>query len=169
MPLRPKASINSLPRRPLWPPCLAREEVRLRLTHFTDLALRLLLFMAAHPDQRTTIAQAAAAYGVSRSHLMKVAARLASAGLIRPGRGRGGGLALSRPPREITLGEVLRATEPDFAMVGCMAGEACTLTAVCRLPSALESALRAFLETADRYSILDVLPGHWPVAPPPQI
>lgn len=122
----------------------------MRLTRFTDLGLRLLIFIAVHPDRRVTIAEVAKAYDISRNHLMKVAHRLARADLIQPSRGRNGGLRLARAPETISLGDVLRATEPDFALVGCMAGEACPNIAACRLPHALDAALAAFLATADQ-------------------
>lgn len=122
----------------------------MRLTQFTDFGLRLLIFIASRPDRRTTIAEAAEAYGISRHHLMKVAHRLARADLIKPSRGRTGGLKLARAAETISLGDVLRATEPDFALVGCMAGEACPIITSCRLPRALDAALAAFLATADQ-------------------
>jgi len=132
----------------------------MRLTRFSDYALRLLIYVASRPGQRTTIADAAKAYGISRNHLMKVAHRLALAGLLKPSRGRTGGLALGRPAAEISLGDVLRATEPDFALVGCMAGESCVVSEQCRLPQAFDAAIAAFLESADSRTLADfVLPG----------
>lgn len=121
----------------------------MRLTQFTDFGLRLLIYIATNPNRRVTIAEAATTYGISRNHLMKVSQRLAGAGLIRPSRGRNGGLNLARPAASISLGDVLRATEPDFALVRCMAGEACPITMICRLPVALDAALASFLATAD--------------------
>lgn len=125
----------------------------MRLTQFTDFALRLLIHIASHPDRRTTIAEAAQVYGISRHHLMKVAHRLAIAKLVKPSRGRNGGLKLARSPDTISLGDVLRATEPDFALVGCMAGQACPIVASCRLPHALDAAMAAFLATADQHAL----------------
>ena len=129
----------------------------MRLTQFTDYALRLLLFMAANEGRRITIAEVAEANAISRHHLMKVAHRLAKTGILTPSRGRTGGLKLARPPEAITLGEVLRATEPDFALVACMAGERCALAPNCKLPHALDEALSAFLSTADRRSIASLI------------
>tara|TARA_R110002020_G_scaffold50791_8_gene143708 strand:+ start:1756 stop:2178 length:423 start_codon:yes stop_codon:yes gene_type:complete len=125
----------------------------MRLTQFSDFALRLLIHIASHPDRRTTIAEAAQVYGISRHHLMKVAHRLALAGLVKPSRGRNGGLNLARPAEAISLGDVLRATEPDFALVGCMAGHACPIVTTCRLPAALDAAMASFLATADQHML----------------
>jgi Rrf2 family transcriptional regulator, nitric oxide-sensitive transcriptional repressor len=135
------------------------EEARMRLTQFTDYALRLLMLLAAEPDRRITIQQASEFHGISRNHLMKVANRLARAGILSPSRGRNGGLALARPAEDIGVGDVLRASEPDFALVGCMAGEHCAIAANCRLVSVLEAALADFLASANCYTLADIAHG----------
>ena len=131
----------------------------MRFTQFTDYALRLMMVLAAQPERRLTIRQVSEFHGISRNHLMKVASRLARAGILRPSRGRNGGLALARPPAEIGVGEVIKAAEPDFALVGCMAGEACALEDGCRLTGVLNGAVAAFLASADRYSLADIAPA----------
>src|SRR6185312_572020 len=108
---------------------------RMRLTIYTDYALRILMYLAAKDEAKATVSQIADAYGVSRNHLMKVAYELGVAGFIQTVRGRGGGLRLARAPAQIGLGDVVRRTEPDFALVPCFdpvcAG--CALTPACRL------------------------------------
>ena len=66
-----------------------------------------------------TIAEVAQSYGVSKNHLMKVAYQLGVAGYIETIRGRSGGLRLAKSPNAIILGEVVRRTEPDMAIVTC--------------------------------------------------
>lgn len=136
----------------------------MRLTQFSDYAWRLLMYVAYRKGQRTTIAEAAAANGISRNHLMKVAQRLAQENFLKPSRGRGGGLILGKPPETITLGDVLRVTEPDFALVGCIAGDWCLFADRCHVPSALDRALQAFLEVADRQTLANALPQNMLVA-----
>ena len=130
----------------------------MRLTQFTDYALRLLMVLAADPERRVTIQQVSEFHGISRNHMMKVANRLARAGILRPSRGRNGGLALARPPEEVGVGDVIKASEPDFALVGCMAGGPCAIAGACRLTSVLDSALADFLASANRYSLADIVP-----------
>jgi hypothetical protein len=58
---------------------------------------------------------------------------------------------------EIRLGDVIRQTEPDFALVECFtAGNRCAITSFCRLRGALREALSAFVGS------LDVPP--WPIS-----
>src|SRR5512139_4077144 len=104
----------------------------MRLTTMTDYAMRLLMYLAHAPDRLCTIAEIAGAYGVSEAHLMKVTHQLGLAGFIETVRGKGGGMRLAAPPTTINLGEVVRAVEPDFALVECLgSGNRCTLTEYC--------------------------------------
>jgi Rrf2 family nitric oxide-sensitive transcriptional repressor len=130
----------------------------MRLTAMTDYSLRLLMHLGQHPDRLSTIAEIAQTYGVSEAHLMKITHHLGLSGFIETVRGRGGGMRLSRPAREINLGDVVRAVEPDFALVECFStGSACTLTGRCRLTGVLHDSLMAFLANLDRHTLADIL------------
>ena len=130
----------------------------MRLTNFSDYTLRVLMYAAARSDRLITIEETAKIYGISRAHLMKVANLLTRAGYLRAVRGHAGGLALAKPPSKIRLGEVLRATEPDFALVECFtADNQCLITPHCRLRGALREALAAFMKTLDRYTLDDLM------------
>jgi Rrf2 family transcriptional regulator, nitric oxide-sensitive transcriptional repressor len=134
-------------------------EASLRLTVYTDYALRLLMYLAVRDDGLATISEIAKSYGISRNHLMKVAYELGVAGYIRTVRGRGGGLKLARPSDAIRLGDVVRCTEPDMALVTCFepVAASCAIKGCCVLRGALERAREAFLEVLDRYSLADLV------------
>ncbi|HEU5016598.1 MAG TPA: Rrf2 family transcriptional regulator [Pseudolabrys sp.] len=130
----------------------------MRLTNFSDYALRLLMYAAAQKDRLVTIEETAEVYGISRTHLMKIANMLTRAGYLSAVRGRSGGLKLAKRPEKIRLGDVVRTTEPDFALVECFAsGNQCVITARCRVRGVLDEALAAFLETLDRYTLADLM------------
>jgi Rrf2 family nitric oxide-sensitive transcriptional repressor len=130
----------------------------MRLTNFSDYALRVLMYAASQNDRLITIEETAKLYGISRAHLMKVANQLTRAGFLKAVRGRSGGLALAKRPNRIKLSDVLRVTEPDFALVECFtADNNCLITPHCRLRVALGEALVAFYETLDRYTLADLL------------
>lgn len=132
----------------------------MRLTAFTDYALRLLIHLGRDAGRLCTIAEVAQQHGIAHSHLTKVTHLLAQAGLVETLRGRGGGMRLARPAASITLGEVVRLTETDFALVECFSGTtACRLDGACGLAGVLDGALAAFLETLDRRTLADVLPA----------
>jgi len=132
----------------------------MQLTRMTDLAMRLLVYVARHPRRLCTIKEVADAYGVSGAHLMKVTHQLGRHGWIETTRGKGGGMRLAHAPREINLGAVVRSIEPDFNLVECFAGGSdCTLSGRCGLAGILEGALRSFLEHLDRFTLEDALAG----------
>lgn len=131
----------------------------MRLTVYTDFSLRVLMYLALHRDRLPTIAEIAASYGISRNHLMKVVYELGLAGYIETVRGKNGGLRLAREPEAIILGEVVRRTEPDMALVPCFdpANGACVITPACKLRRALHEARAAFLQVLDGYSLADLV------------
>lgn len=130
----------------------------MRLTNFSDYALRVLMYAAARDERLITIDETAKVYGISRAHLMKIVNQLTRAGYLKAVRGRSGGLTLAKRPNKIRLGDVVRATEPDFVLVECFgADNQCVITPRCRLRRALGEALGAFIATLDRYTLADLI------------
>lgn len=131
----------------------------MNLTRHSDLALRVLLFVGLRGDRLSSVREISEAYRVSKNHLVKVAHRLMQLGLVETVRGRQGGLKLARPPGEITVGEVIRGTEPGFDLVECFdpATDTCPITPACRLQSVLRGAKDRFLEELDRHTLEDLL------------
>lgn len=129
----------------------------MRLTAFTDFALRTLMRLAAEPGRAFTTEEIADTYGISRHHLTKVVRALAAGGFIATQRGAGGGLWLARPADRISLGAVIRWMEADQALVECFRndGGTCRATPDCRLKSRLAHAREAFLADLDRASLAD--------------
>lgn len=137
----------------------------MRLTVYTDYALRLLMYLAVKDDGLATIAEVAGSYGISKNHLMKVAHQLGMAGYVDTVRGRGGGLRLAKPVAAINLGDVVRHTEPDMALVSCFQPiEApCAIRSCCVLRRALARAADAFLGVLDEYSLDDLVKPRTPL------
>ena len=52
----------------------------MRLTVYSDYALRLLMYLAVQTDKLTTIPEVAKAYSISANHLMKVVHQMGQAG-----------------------------------------------------------------------------------------
>jgi Rrf2 family nitric oxide-sensitive transcriptional repressor len=137
----------------------------LRLTVYTDYALRLLMYLAVKDDGLATIAEVAVSYGISKIHLMQVAHQLGQAGYVETVRGRGGGLRLARPVEAVNLGDVVRRTEPDMAVVACLnpVDAPCAIKSCCVLRRALAQAGTAFLEVLDGYSLADLVKPRTPL------
>jgi len=149
----------------------------MRLTRYTDYAMRVLLYLGSHPDRLCSIKEIAGAYNISQNHLMKVVNDLARAGYVASVRGRFGGIRLARPPQEISLGAVVRHTEGGLGLVDCAS---CVISPLCGLSRALNQALCAFLDVLDGYRLEDLIgsprdmaalfdfstPAPWDVAKP---
>lgn len=130
----------------------------MRLTNFSDYSLRLLMYAAAQGDRLITIEEASEVYNLSRAHLMKIANTLTRAGYLKAVRGRSGGLALAKPPHKIRLGDVIRATEPDFTLVECFGtGNECIISRCCRLRGILHEGLETFNAVLDKYTLADLM------------
>ena len=131
----------------------------MRLTVYSDYSLRLLIYLAVRRDRLATISEVAEAYKISRTHLMKIAHELGRAGLIATTRGRQGGLRLGREPADVVLGDVVRLTEPDMALVPCFTpvNEPCSILPACVLKRALAEAGAAFLDVLDGYTLADLV------------
>jgi Rrf2 family nitric oxide-sensitive transcriptional repressor len=122
----------------------------MRLTYQTDYALRLLMYLAVQGERRSSIHEIASQYGISENHLMKVTQKLAALGYVDALRGRSGGLKLARASEHVRIGDVVRAIEPDFAIVECFGTDnGCTITPACSLRHVLDEARASFLGVLD--------------------
>ena len=120
-----------------------------------------LIYVGAKGGELSTIAEIAESFGVSKTHLMKVVNKLGQQGYIDTVRGKGGGIRLRLPPAEIRVGTVVRETEEDLAVMGCLSERGfCRIEGCCVLRRALHQATVAFLRTLDGYTLADLLaPG----------
>lgn len=140
----------------------------MRLTTYTDYALRTLMYLAANRDRLVTIQDIADAHGIAKNHLTKVVHQLGILGFVESLRGRKGGLRLGKEPAKINIGAVVRSTEPDFYMAECFDPQKshCRLSSACILKDTLYQATAAYLAVLDGVTleILMATSGS-PVAP----
>ncbi|MFI9820742.1 RrF2 family transcriptional regulator [Streptomyces sp. NPDC052013] len=132
----------------------------MRLLRSTDLALRLLMRLAATTDPNPTTRDIAAAMDVPYTHAAKVVAELQHMGLLTARRGRGGGLALTERGRTASVGAVVRAFEGEGDVVDCEGTTTtapCPLNSACRLRGALRNAQEAFFAALDPLTLEDLI------------
>lgn len=127
----------------------------MQLTRHSDYALRVLIYLALHPDDLCHISEIARSFNVSKNHLVKVVHQLVTLGYVRSTRGRGGGIQLSRSPDEIRVGEVVRKTEKNLEVINCRQ-PSCPILPSCRLKRVLNDATTAFLQTLDACTLADL-------------
>jgi Rrf2 family nitric oxide-sensitive transcriptional repressor len=129
----------------------------MHLTQYSDYSLRVLLYLSQMPKEQATIAEISEFYQISKNHLVKVVHSLVQLGFVISSRGKGGGIKLAKNPGEITVGEVVRKTEPNFCLVKCFNEKTnrCVITDVCRLKGILSQGLEAFFSVLDKYTLAD--------------
>jgi Rrf2 family transcriptional regulator, nitric oxide-sensitive transcriptional repressor len=135
-----------------------RAETTVRLTLQTDFALRVLIQVGLNDGKRTTINDIAQTFGISKAHLMKVVNDLGRKGYLDTVRGRNGGIRLMRKPRDINIGQVVRDTENQLGVVGCLERNGyCPIERVCVLRGVMRNATEAFLAVLDAHTLADLI------------
>ncbi|MEV7832389.1 Rrf2 family transcriptional regulator [Streptomyces subrutilus] len=129
----------------------------MRLTRFTDLALRVLMRLAVEDADLPTTRDVAATMEVPYTHTAKVVARLQHLGLVEARRGRGGGLALTGAGRSASVGGLVRELEGAGDVVDCEGAAPCPLRAACLLRGALRRAQEAFFASLDPLTVNDLV------------
>jgi Rrf2 family nitric oxide-sensitive transcriptional repressor len=139
----------------------------MRLTDFTDYSLRVILYLAARDEGLSTIQEISNAYQVSKNHLMKVVQLLGERGWVNTVRGRNGGLRLAERARALTIGDIVRATEHDFALVACLGTDGrkrCVIEPHCRIKAVMVAARKALLNELDRHTVAELSQSAAPIA-----
>lgn len=135
----------------------------MRLTKQTNYAIRMLMYCTANEGELSRVPEIAKAYSVSELFLFKILHPLVEAGLMATVRGRNGGVRLAKPATEITVADVVKVTEENFAMAECFENNAieCPLVNACGLNATLGKALRAFFDVLSATTIADLQRPHF--------
>lgn len=97
------------------------ERASMRISTKTRYGMRFMIDLAEHYGEGCkALKDIAERQGISKKYLEQVVAPLSAAGLLRVTRGYLGGYELSRPPEEITLAQVVAASEDGLDLLDCM-------------------------------------------------
>jgi Rrf2 family nitric oxide-sensitive transcriptional repressor len=131
----------------------------MRISTYSDYALRVLMQAALCRPQRITVDEVALAYGISRHHLVKIVHDLGRNGYLATQRGIGGGFTLALPPEEIRVGDIVRLGEESETVIDCKNRREgpCRILPVCRLKGVLDKAAAAFFDVLDSYTLRDLI------------
>lgn len=138
---------------------LVQNSPDMRLSTYSDYAIRVLMQAALHTPRRLTVDEVAGAFAISRHHLVKVVHDLGRSGYLQTQRGIGGGFTLAGPPENIRLGDIVRLGEETDRVIDCMdrPDQPCRMFPACRLRGVLDEAAAAFFAVLDGYSLADLL------------
>jgi len=130
----------------------------MKLTSYTNYALRSLQLAALHAPSLIRVDDVANVHKLSRPHIVKIVHELGKAGYVETVRGRNGGFRLARPAAEIIVGDVVRITEGTLDVVECFNPEtnSCPLIGVCKLSKAMMRATDAFMAVLDDLTVSDI-------------
>ena len=141
----------------------ARHDGQVQISARGDYAVRAALSLAqAYPSLMS--AQAIAQdQDMPRKFLEAVLADLRRAGVVRAQRGAEGGYTLSQPPREVTIGQILRAVDGPLAGVRGMRPEETRYTGAAEnLPNLWVAVRSAVREVVDEVSLAELISGRMP-------
>jgi len=129
----------------------------MRLTSYTDYALRVLLYTGA-AGETVTISRISEAFNISKEHLRKVVHALSQLGYLSTSQGRNGGITLARPPETINIREVVERLETGL-LVECFdpATNTCVIDGMCGLKHVLKRAQDSFMTTLGNYHLSDFI------------
>jgi len=130
----------------------------MKLTSYTNYALRSLQLAAINAPDLVRVEDVAKIHGLSRPHIVKIVHELGRAGYLETVRGRGGGFRLGRPPQEIVVGDIIRLTEGPLDLVECFNPDknTCPLIGICKLSRKIQEATQAFMAVLDDLTIADI-------------
>lgn len=137
--------------------------ISMRLTTYTDYALRVLMYVSLKKSELVRIDEVATSFEISRNHVSKIVHNLGAKGYLQTVRGRNGGFQLARDAAGIGVGEVVRDFEPDFNLVECFDSSTsnCRIQPSCVLARELNAAMAAFLNRLDQVTLRDLTQPRW--------
>lgn len=91
------------------------------ISRAAEYAIRAMLDVASTDEKAVARTKEVAEHqGIPRVFLPKIVQRLVQAGLLRAHKGAAGGIALSRPPGEINMREIIEAMDGPIALNTCL-------------------------------------------------
>lgn len=132
----------------------------MQLKRSTDILLRILLYLASHPElERVSIQDLSTLINWNKNLVVKVAHMAVQSGLLKAVRGCTGGLSLARHPREYRIGDIIRMCEGDEPLLVCHAPPCPLLGLGCGLRGALENARENFYRELNKVTLIDLVPS----------
>lgn len=130
----------------------------MQLTRAADYAVRVMVYLAALPEnQRVLLPALAQATSTPESFLSKVLQSLCRAGLVVSRRGQAGGFELVERGRKASMREVIEAIDGPILLNLClMSGHSCQRKSWCPAHSVWSKAQAAMLEVLSTTLIADM-------------
>lgn len=122
-----------------------------------EYALRAAVDLASRGGEPATTDEVARRTQVPVAYLAKILQGLAKAGIVRSQRGVGGGVALAKPPEDLTILEVVNAVDPIRRIKTCPLKLSSHGTRLCPLHRRVDDALAAVEAAFANTTLAEVL------------
>ena len=133
----------------------------MRLSTKGRYGVRAMYELAKHyGDAPMSIKEIAEHQGFSDSYIEQLFSSLKKSGLIVSLRGARGGYKLSRPPEEITVGQILRVLEGPIEFADCAgggSGQACSMASGCVTKGLWQEISAAVNQIIDHRTLADLV------------
>ena len=130
----------------------------------TKYGLQALIHLAKNYGEGTVlIADLAEEERIPKKFLEAILLELRNKGILQSKKGKGGGYALGRPPKEIMIGQVIRILDGPLAPVSCVSHtayrkcEECKDESTCGIKMVMKDVRDAMAEILDKTSLLDIV------------
>ncbi|KPV43599.1 RrF2 family transcriptional regulator [Alicyclobacillus ferrooxydans] len=131
----------------------------------TEYGLRAMVCLALSGGQKQAVALpvVAQAEQIPEQFLDQIFAKLRRAGFVKSVRGVNGGYLLSRPPEEISIGELVRVLEGSLSPIGCVTeensdpGDFCGRFSACHTRNVWLRVMNAITHALDSLTLAEVM------------
>ncbi|WP_455129745.1 RrF2 family transcriptional regulator [Pseudoramibacter alactolyticus] len=123
-------------------------------------ALRMMLDLAYHQDEGyIALKDIARRQNISKKYLEQIVSLMRGPDILATSRGYRGGYRLSRPPRDYTVGEILRLTEGSLAPVACLeeGADECPRAAGCETLPVWQGLYTRITDYLDSLTLQDII------------
>ena len=137
-----------------------KELYHLKISTKGRYALRMLIELGCHSgDSYVSLKEVSENQNISKKYLEQIVPLLSKSGILRTTRGNHGGYILAKPASEITVADVLRATEGSLAPVSCLEQPVndCPRADICPTLELWQGLMRTVEDYLERYSVQDLV------------
>ncbi len=129
----------------------------MKLSRTSTYALYALGYLAgSNATGYTPVSVISAEFDLPTTHLAKIFQRLVRAGILSSSRGVTGGFALRKPPRELTMLDVIRAVDGPLESEGCLLPSTSCDDDRCPLHEAWRKGQEAMIRELERKSVAEL-------------
>lgn len=140
--------------------CHHERSIKMKISTKGRYALRMLLDLALHHEEGfVSLKEIAERQNISKKYLEQIVPLLNKSGILKTNRGNKGGYMLTCNAADVTVGDILRATEGTLAPVACLEFEPneCPRAAECSTLYVWEGLYKSITSYLDGITLQDII------------